>query len=51
MGDVLVARSSATRVDDVAWSYEDPLPESILIRGLLSFDNQHAAVVAELPIG
>ena len=38
-----------TVVDDVAWSYEDPLPESSLIRGLLSFDVERADVRAELP--
>ena len=25
-------------VEDVAWSYEDPLPESVAIKGYLSFD-------------
>lgn len=38
-----------TMVDDVAWSYEDPLPESVPIRGLLSFDEERAEVTAELP--
>ena len=37
-------------VDDVAWSYEDPLPECLPIRGLLSFDPR-AAVAADLPPG
>ena len=36
-------------VDDVAWSYEDPLPESLAIRGLLSFDPERSDVTAELP--
>jgi uncharacterized protein (DUF427 family) len=36
-------------VDDVAWSYEDPLPESTQIRGFLCFDASRADVVAELP--
>ncbi|MBX7430829.1 DUF427 domain-containing protein [Mycobacterium sp. Y57] len=36
-------------VDDVAWSYEDPLPESLPIRGMLSFDETKADVLAELP--
>jgi len=36
-------------VDDVAWSYEDPLPESAPIRGCLSFDPAKADVVADLP--
>jgi uncharacterized protein (DUF427 family) len=38
-------------VDDVAWSYEDPLPESSPIRGWLSFDPERATVHAELPGG
>lgn len=36
-------------VDDVAWSYEDPLPESAAIRGLLCFDPARAWVTADLP--
>jgi uncharacterized protein (DUF427 family) len=36
-------------VADVAWSYEDPLPESEPIRGWLSFDPERATVRAELP--
>jgi len=36
-------------VDDVAWSYEDPPPESLPIRGFLSFDATRVDVVAELP--
>lgn len=36
-------------VDDVAWSYEDPLPESLPIKGMLSFDAEKVRVVAELP--
>jgi uncharacterized protein (DUF427 family) len=36
-------------VDDVAWSYEDPLPESVPIKGYLSFDASCADVVAEHP--
>ena len=38
-----------TVVEDVAWSYEDPLPESLPIKGYLSFDSKRADVVAELP--
>lgn len=36
---------------DVAWSYEDPLPESILVGGMLSFEVAHPAltVAADLP--
>lgn len=41
LGDAVVA--------DVAWSYEDPLPESLPIAGLLSFDGGRVTVVAELP--
>jgi uncharacterized protein (DUF427 family) len=36
-------------VADVAWSYEDPLPESLPIRGLLSFDEAVVTLVADLP--
>jgi uncharacterized protein (DUF427 family) len=36
-------------VEDICWSYEDPLPESLLIKGCLSFDPAKADVVAELP--
>lgn len=38
-------------VEDIAWSYEEPLPESLLVRGLLSFDAAKAAVLAQLPGG
>jgi uncharacterized protein (DUF427 family) len=38
-------------VTDVAWSYEDPLPESSAIRNLLSFDEQRATVTHDLPLG
>ncbi|MCV7102155.1 DUF427 domain-containing protein [Mycobacterium palustre] len=41
---------SAEAVDDVAWSYPDPPPESLPIKGFLSFDATRADVVAELPI-
>ncbi len=37
-------------IDDVAWSYEDPPPESLPIKGFLSFDADRADVVAELPV-
>jgi uncharacterized protein (DUF427 family) len=36
-------------VDDVAWSYPDPPPESLPIKGFLSFDASRAEVLAELP--
>ena len=38
-----------TVVDDVAWTYDDPLPESTPITGFFSFDPTRADVVAELP--
>jgi uncharacterized protein (DUF427 family) len=34
---------------DIAWSYEDPLPESARLRHLLSFDDQKVSVVHDLP--
>jgi uncharacterized protein (DUF427 family) len=34
---------------DVAWSYDDPLPETLPIKGYFSFDAARAEVVAELP--
>ena len=36
-------------VEDAAWSYEDPLPESMPIEGMLSFDETRVDVLAELP--
>jgi uncharacterized protein (DUF427 family) len=36
-------------VDDVAWSYADPPPESLPIKGFLSFDADRAETVADLP--
>ena len=36
-------------IDDAAWSYEDPLPESLPIKGMLSFDPARVDVFAELP--
>jgi uncharacterized protein (DUF427 family) len=38
-----------TVVDDVAWSYDEPLPETSPITGCFSFDAARADVVAELP--
>jgi len=38
-----------TVVADVAFSYDDPHPESAAIAGLLSFEDSRAAVEAELP--
>jgi uncharacterized protein (DUF427 family) len=40
---------SAGAVGDVAWSYEDPLPETSPIRGFFSFDPGLADVTADLP--
>lgn len=34
---------------DVAWSYDDPLPESSLIKGMFSFEPANANVVAQVP--
>jgi uncharacterized protein (DUF427 family) len=36
-------------VEDVAWSYQDPPPESLPIKGFLSFDAARAEIFAELP--
>ena len=38
-----------TVVEDVTWSYEDPPPETLPIKGYLSFDAARADVLAELP--
>jgi uncharacterized protein (DUF427 family) len=38
-----------TTVQDVAWSYDDPLPESLPIRRMLAFDPTRATVLQELP--
>jgi uncharacterized protein (DUF427 family) len=38
------------RIEDVAWSYEDPPPESLPIKGFLSFDVTRADIDAELPV-
>jgi uncharacterized protein (DUF427 family) len=38
-----------TVVEDVAWSYDDPLPESLPIRRMLAFDPTRATVHQELP--
>jgi uncharacterized protein (DUF427 family) len=37
-------------VEDVAWSYEDPLPESIPLARLLSFDEARVTVHHDLPV-
>lgn len=36
-------------IEDVAWSYPDPPPESLPIKGFLSFDAARVDVLAELP--
>ena len=38
-----------TVVEDAVWSYEDPLPESLPIKGMLSFDETKLDVLAEMP--
>lgn len=38
-----------TAVADVAWSYPEPPPESLPIKGFFSFDETRADVAAELP--
>ena len=38
-------------VNDVAWSYEEPLPESSPLQHFLSFDDSRATVVHDLPSG
>lgn len=38
-----------TTVEDVAWSYSDPMPETAGIKGHFSFDPERAGVSAELP--
>lgn len=40
-----------TIVEDVAWSYDEPLPESQAIAGLLSFEPTRVRLDAELPVG
>jgi uncharacterized protein (DUF427 family) len=37
-------------LSDVAWSYEDALPESLPLQGLLSFDDQRVTVLHDLPV-
>jgi uncharacterized protein (DUF427 family) len=38
-----------TVIEDVAWSYDDPPPESVPISGHLAFDPRKAAVTGDLP--
>jgi uncharacterized protein (DUF427 family) len=39
-----------TEINDVAWCYLDPPPESRPITGFFSFDGNRTAVVADLPV-
>jgi uncharacterized protein (DUF427 family) len=39
-----------TAIEDVAWRYQDPPPESLPIKGFFSFDETRADVIAELPL-
>lgn len=43
------AEVDGTTHADVAWSYEDPLPESLPIAGLLCFEPTHADVTEAFP--
>lgn len=43
------ATLSGVRADDVAWSYEEPLPESTAIRGLLSFEESRVRIETDIP--
>jgi uncharacterized protein (DUF427 family) len=43
------ARVGDQVVEDVAWSYEEPLPESARLGGLLSFDEARVHVEDDLP--
>jgi uncharacterized protein (DUF427 family) len=38
-------------IPDVAWSYEDPLPESTPLGGFLSFDDARVTLEHDLPAG
>lgn len=44
------ARLGKVEVADIAWSYEDPLPESSPLGGFLSFDETRVTVEHDLPI-
>jgi uncharacterized protein (DUF427 family) len=43
------ARIGDVVLDDIAWSYEDPLPESAPLGHFLSFDERRVTVVDDLP--
>jgi uncharacterized protein (DUF427 family) len=36
-------------IEDIAWSYPDPPPETLPIKGFLSFDEARVGLLAELP--
>ena len=44
------ARVGDAALDDIAWSYEEPLPESQPLRHLLSFDEGRVIVHHDLPL-
>jgi len=44
-------RSGDEVVADVAWTYEDPLPESLPLRASLSFDGSRVTLRHDLPAG
>jgi uncharacterized protein (DUF427 family) len=43
------ARIRGELIADVAWSYQDPLPEAASLAGLLSFDDTRVTVQHDLP--
>ena len=43
------ARIGGAVLEDIAWSYEDPLPESVPLKHLLSFDEDRVVVHHDLP--
>lgn len=43
------ARIGDSVLEDIAWSYEDPLPESVPLAGLLSFDDTRVSLDHDLP--
>ena len=45
------ARVGGELIADVAWSYEDPLPESVPLKGYLSFYDSRVTVRHDLPVG
>ena len=43
------ALQNGTTIEDVAWSYPEPFPESLAIKGFFSFDATRVGMEAELP--